>query len=486
MPWSSLPGARSHLEGGAPFFYRVEEARGTSCDRGGDSGISVEVDVPIIADGRWMGVIGAADDDPDRVWQTDDLILLRALADLTAAVWERAEGSRVRETLIGNLDGRLRFEEAIAKASRALLGEQSSDLASALAAVGVAGLVDEVYVAETVAVEGSAPAARVSAMWTGPGVEPTHGVADMVSYDDIPEVRSAIQRDDVAYRSTEASERMIFAINVSGAWFGTLAFVRHDGAAVWSERDVSFCRTIADILSAYYERAENRARLEHSLASKDQLIASVSHELRTPLTAVVGLAEELMTAGDTFDVDERNQLVEIMAESSREMADLVEDLLVAARSEDGSLPVFPDRIDLSLLAQSVISQLIIPEDAEVEVEDSDSVAYGDPVRVRQIIRNLLTNAFRYGESPITISVAQTNGWATLDVRDSGTGIPDADRERIFEPYGRAESSRTVKTSVGLGLALSRRLARLMDGNLTYVEGDGATFRLSLPLPSVDS
>jgi two-component system sensor histidine kinase MtrB len=279
---------------------------------------------------------------------------------------------------------------------------------------------------------------------------------------------------------------MIFAINVSGAWFGTLAFVRHDGAAVWSERDVSFCRTIADILSAYYERAENRARLEHSLASKDQLIASVSHELRTPLTAVVGLAEELMTAGDTFDVDERNQLVEIMAESSREMADLVEDLLVAARSEDGSLPVFPDRIDLSLLAQSVISQLIIPEDAEVEVEDSDSVAYGDPVRVRQIIRNLLTNAFRYGESPITISVAQTNGWATLDVRDSGTGIPDADRERIFEPYGRAESSRTVKTSVGLGLALSRRLARLMDGNLTYVEGDGATFRLSLPLPSVDS
>jgi signal transduction histidine kinase len=442
--------------------------------------------VPIIADARWMGVIGAAHDDPDRVWQTDDLILLRTLADLTAAVWERTEGSRVRETLIGNLDGRLRFEEAIAKASRTLLGEQSSDLLSALAAVGVAVMVDEVCVAETVAADGSAPAAKVAAVWTGPGVEPTHEVEDTVSYSDMPDVRAAIQRDDVAYWSTETSERVVVAINVEGAWYGTLAFVRHDASTAWSERDVSFLRTIADILSAFYERSQNRARLEHSLASKDQLIASVSHELRTPLTAVVGLAEELMTAGDAFDVEERKQLMGIVAESSREMADLVEDLLVAARSEDGTLSVFPDRVDLSLLAQSVVSQLIIPDGVEVEVEDADSVAYGDPVRIRQIIRNLLTNAFRYGESPITISVAQTQGRATLDVRDCGPGIPDADRERIFEPYGRSDSSRTVKASIGLGLALSRRLARLMDGSLTYVEGDGAIFRLSLPLPDVES
>jgi signal transduction histidine kinase len=485
VPWSALPGARAHLEGGAPFFYRVEEARGTSYDRGGDAGVSVEVDVPIFVDGEWVGVIGAADDDPDRVWQADDLILLRTLADLTAAVWERAEGSRVRESLIGSLDGRLRYEEAIAKASRALLGEQSSDLTSALAAVGVSGLVDEVWVAETVAIDEGEPAARVAAMWAGPGIEATHELGEMVSYGNMPEVRAAIQRDDVAFWSTGSSERVMVAINVAGAWYGTLAFVRQDGTGSWSERDVNFCRTIADILSAFYERAQNRARLEQSLASKDQLIGSVSHELRTPLTAVVGLAEELMDAGDTFDVAERKQLMEIVADSSREMADLVEDLLVAARSEDGTLPVFPDRIDLSLLAQSVVAQLIIPEGVEVAVEDSDSVAFGDPVRVRQIIRNLLTNAFRYGMSPITVSVAQDEGRAVLDVRDCGPGIPDVDRERIFEPYARADSSRTVKESVGLGLALSRRLARLMDGSLTYVEGDGATFRLSLPLPGVD-
>jgi signal transduction histidine kinase len=86
-------------------------------------------------------------------------------------------------------------------------------------------------------------------------------------------------------------------------------------------------------------------------------------------------------------------------------------------------------------------------------------------------------------SPISVSVSLTGEVVTLDVKDSGPGIPSADRERIFEPYRRADTSRTVETSVGLGLALSRRLARLMNGTLTYVDGSGTIFRLSLPRPS---
>ncbi|GMQ93110.1 MAG: hypothetical protein BMS9Abin12_0587 [Acidimicrobiia bacterium] len=485
MPWSVMPGARAHLEGGAPFFYRVEEARGTPFDRGGDSGIHMEVDVPIVVNGSWVGVIGAADDEPDRAWQTDDLVLLRTMADLTAAVWERAEGSRVRESLIGSLDGRLRYEEAMAKSSRALLGERSTDLSSALEAIGTAADVDEVFVAETISADQGAPAARVTAAWSTPGVGRTYGIDEHIFYDGMPDVRRAIQSDEVAFCESGPSRQIIVAINVGGAWYGSVSFTRHDSSKDWSDRDIAFCQAIADILSAFFERSQNRARLEHSLSSKDQLIASVSHELRTPLTAVVGLAEELITAGDELGVEERGQLMQIIAESSREMADLIEDLLVAARSEEGTLPVFPERIDLSLLAQSVLAQLTVPEGWDVVIEDADSVAFADPVRVRQVIRNLLTNAFRYGASPITVSVAQSEDLGYLDVHDSGPGIPDKDRERIFEPYERASSSRTVKASVGLGLALSRRLAQLMDGSLTYVRGDGATFRLAVPLPAAD-
>jgi len=486
MPWSVMPGARLHLQGGAPFFYRVEEARGTSFDRGGGSGIQVEVNVPIIVNGVWKGVIGAADDDPARTWQTDDLILLRTLAELTAAVWERAEGSRARESLIGNLDGRLRYEEALARSSRALLGEQSSDLTPALEAIGLAANVDEVCVAEVLPSEFGEPVARAVAVWTALGLAPDYVIDDQLSYGDVPEVRLAIQHDEFAFWNAESAASVIVAITVGGAWFGAVSFARRESRGEWSERDLAFFRTIADILSAYFERAQNRARLEHSLASKDQLIASVSHELRTPLTAVVGLAEELISAGDSLDVDERGELMHIVADSSREMADLVEDLLIAARSQDGSLPVFPDRIDLSLIAQSVVSQIAIPDEFEIEVGDSDCVAFGDPVRVRQIVRNMLTNAFRYGSSPVAVSVGKDGGNAFIDVHDSGTGIPAADRERIFEPYGRAASSRTVKASVGLGLALSRRLAELMDGTLTYVEAEGSRFRLLLPLPSEDA
>jgi GAF domain-containing protein len=83
--WAEMPRARSHLEGGAPFFYRIEEASGSSLDRTGERGVRREVNVPITVNGSWVGVIGAADTDIDKEWRTDDLVLLRTLADLTAA-----------------------------------------------------------------------------------------------------------------------------------------------------------------------------------------------------------------------------------------------------------------------------------------------------------------------------------------------------------------------------------------------------------------
>lgn len=335
---------------------------------------------------------------------------------------------------------------------------------------------------ETVSANNGDPAARVAAVWAAPGVESVHDIGLVVPYEATPGVRRALQADEVAYWDDDGTNLVSVAITVAGAWYGSVSFARHENNTHWTERDVAFYQTITNILSAFFERSANRARLEESLASKDQLIATVGHELRTPLTAVVGLAEELITAGESFGIEERDQLMQIIASSSRRMVGLVDDLLVAARSQDGSLPVFPERIDLSLLAQSVLSQLSIPDGIEVIIEDTDSVAFADPVRVRQVIRNLLTNAFRYGDSPIAVSVGQHDGAAYLDVNDRGSGISLSDRDRIFEPYARAESSRTVKGSVGLGLALSRRLAHLMGGSLTYVDGAGTTFRLTLPLP----
>ncbi|MCB1246505.1 MAG: HAMP domain-containing histidine kinase, partial [Acidimicrobiia bacterium] len=170
----------------------------------------------------------------------------------------------------------------------------------------------------------------------------------------------------------------------------------------------------------------------------------------------------------------------LIAHESREMADLIEDLLIAARSEEGLVPVFPERTDLSLLATSVANRLSVPEDVTLDIADVESPAYADPVRVRQIIRNLLTNAIRYGGRAITVTAGGGDGVSFIEVHDDGAGIPEADRQRIFEPYGRSEASGVVAGSVGLGLALSKRLAELLSGTLEYRPGPGCTFRLTVP------
>ena len=173
-------------------------------------------------------------------------------------------------------------------------------------------------------------------------------------------------------------------------------------------------------------------------------------------------------------------MIAVVATESREMVDLVDDLLVAARSTDGAVPVFPERTDLSLLAASVASHLAIPDDVDVVIDDSASAAYADPVRVRQVIRNLLTNALRYGGKNVRVTFGEASATVFLDVTDDGAGIPAPHLDKIFEPYGRGATDHAVPGSVGLGLTLSKRLAELMGGSLSYEPSDGCTFRLILP------
>jgi len=482
VPWTAMPGARSHLEGGAPFFYRVEEVRGTKGDRGGDFGLRVEVNVPITMHDAWVGVVGAADEDADRVWRTDDLVLLRTLARLTAAHWQREEDGKVRDSLIGSLDGKLRHVEAIARASRAMLGEHSADLEPAVRSIGEAAGVDEVFVTTTSAGQDGAPMAEVVAIWTAPGISPSLEIGRAWSYAGNESTRTALQRGDLDRSEVEGRMRLVAGIEAGGSWFGSVGFVAHAADRVWTTGDEAFLHTFADMLGAFHERRTNRRRLEGSLQAKEQLVASVSHELRTPLTAVVGLAEELRSAGDAIDAQEREQLLGVIADESAEMADLVEDMLIAARSDDAAIPVFPERVDLALVARGVLDHLAIPDGTSVEIHDVASVAFADPVRVRQVLRNLFTNAFRYGGTHIEVTFGVDGAEAWVDVHDDGPGIPEEDREAIFEAYGRSSSGRSVKASVGLGLTLSRRLAGLMGGWLAHRDGAGCTFRLSLPLP----
>ncbi len=223
-----------------------------------------------------------------------------------------------------------------------------------------------------------------------------------------------------------------------------------------------------------------RRDLEASLRSKDELIATVSHELRTPLTTVVGLSSELSDSYDDFNRQEAQDLLKMIADQSVEVATIVEDLLVAARAESGSLKVATEPVDLHLEAKATLRGLDVVEEVDCHTVGLVATAYADSGRVRQIIRNLLVNARRYGASPIRIIVRNEGDVVALEVRDRGEPIPADEREAIFERYYRTRQDPGVTASVGLGLTVSRELARIMGGDVTYHHDGESVFTLTLP------
>jgi signal transduction histidine kinase len=236
------------------------------------------------------------------------------------------------------------------------------------------------------------------------------------------------------------------------------------------------------LLTAYDTTTEARARerLEELVRSKDQFIAAVSHELRTPLSAVLGYAEIVQ---ETVPPDsELTPLISEVVSQSAEMAAIIDDLLVAARSSFETISTEPRRIDLTAEAVSVAGTLGSRLSTVPVYETQAPVnAYADPIRVRQIIRNLLTNADRYGGEQIVVSTRDDAAAAVIEVRDSGPPIPAELRDRIFEPYESTGPVRGQPAAIGLGLAVSRSLAELMGGSISYRhDRTWSVFELRLP------
>ncbi len=237
------------------------------------------------------------------------------------------------------------------------------------------------------------------------------------------------------------------------------------------EKPGSMLVALADVTHA---RAKTEA-LADLIRAKDLFIASVSHELRTPLTAVVGLTSEM--AGSTISGDEMAELMKLVSGQAEEMSFIVDDLLVAARAEIGTVSLDVGEVDLGEQLDAAISGVGV---IVVDTPSRLPTVNADPGRVRQILRNLLTNLHRYGGPDRRILGGENGDRAWIEVRDNGEGVPVEDADRIFEPYATAHHG--VTGSVGLGLAVARQLAELMGGSLRYRRDmDESVFRLELPL-----
>ncbi len=268
----------------------------------------------------------------------------------------------------------------------------------------------------------------------------------------------------VASATGLASSQASLAVSLAGGITWTLFLL---GLVLLATRTVN---------AIHSEREGTRQHLESLMRSKDQFVATISHELRTPMTAVVGLAQQLRDFGDTFSAEERQELIGLVAAQAEEATTIVEDLLVAARVEEGEVKVQPTLIDLSDEVSSVL-RTHGESDEILQESDGAATAFADAARVRQIIRNLVTNAQRYGGPSINIITSP----GRVIVRDNGPGIPPEDWDLVFAPYGRSEAHDHGSRSVGLGLSVSRKLARLMGGDLTYDgTGEWPSFHLVVP------
>jgi signal transduction histidine kinase len=267
------------------------------------------------------------------------------------------------------------------------------------------------------------------------------------------------------------------------------AFNRIGDVSAFGHDDVRVLATLGSQLSTTLENgrlSENLAevtRLQHELEalleSKDRLVASVSHELRTPLTGVIGLTSMIREeAADRLE-PETAAMLDLVVEQGNELSNIIEDLLAHARFAAGTLTVRPEPFDVLKEVRTVTASQGPP--VKLESAGEATWAVGDALRFRQILRNLITNARRYGGPTIRVQVTAVADRIEVAVVDDGKGVPAGQEASIFEPYQSAHDQTGQPGSVGLGLAVSRSIARMMDGDLTYRRRLGHTlFTLDLP------
>jgi signal transduction histidine kinase len=216
---------------------------------------------------------------------------------------------------------------------------------------------------------------------------------------------------------------------------------------------------------------ETQARLD--------LIGTVSHEMRTPLTAVLGYVKLLRD--EAFDPEEARQMLEIIAEQSEDLMAIVEDLLTAAQASAGKLEVKPHDIDLGEETRTVVASMQRRTESPMWLNLHPAPIMADASRVRQIVRNLLSNALVHGGDNIGVEIDVEGEQARVTVSDDGPGLGDRNPERAFNAFESGTNGEHKPGSVGLGLAISRYLARAMGGDLVYDRMNNTTrFTLTLP------
>ena len=280
------------------------------------------------------------------------------------------------------------------------------------------------------------------------------------------------------------------------------------GCVIFDTANLDICativwqlRTFLKVVHLYQEATQGRRLAEEANRLKSRFLSTVSHELRTPLGLIVGLSKMLLQGGETSSPDTYRQDLKRMYASAQHLDGLIRDVLDLAQSEMQQLQLVYEPLDLAEVLETIVAvgeQLAGDKglDWRAEIPANLPTTRGDRTRLRQVALNLVNNAVKFtARGGVTLRVAADTQTITVEISDTGLGIPRAEQDVIFDEF--RQSERTTARGyggLGLGLAVCKRLVELHGGNIgvrsSGSEGAGSTFYFTLPvlagLPDLDS
>jgi len=262
-----------------------------------------------------------------------------------------------------------------------------------------------------------------------------------------------------------------------------VGFSSHPALRIGDRAYALSARSLPDERAVLAVLRDRTDELRRELAEAD-FVSNAAHELRNPLAGISG-AIEVLQGGAKDDPEAREHFLKRLGEDAERMNRLTQSLLTLARVESRGAPE-SELVDVPLAIRDVVAACAAPPHVDLVVDvESQLAATGDPTLLRQVMIGLLTNAFKNTPPPGTVTVRgrhDSEGEVILEVIDTGTGIPAAELERVFERFYRRSESRKQE-GFGLGLAIARRMVDVMGGRIgaRSVDGEGSTFWVRLPV-----